>query len=267
CLAVRGWLEATYYQLGADPSMSYMAAMGGWGILDYALNFSDKPCDWLQLGYASYLSSWSLMNTGRPQTDYGFWSSGEHNDGAAGWQFMSEKFGRARMGTEVPRGPWHYDGEIDLGFGGALRMAATVVTHDPVFGWIVFGGEWREEEHCLSFLPRDGLLQRFAVIVPDSSDAKPSPSRLKVELDRDGFVPDKEIRVQKDLSRITFALANRTGDEHRTGILLSAPPDVHPEVLQDGQNISLEETDNSDYPWRAEVEMGTAVCRIETSLV
>ena len=267
CLAVRGWLEATYYQLGADPSMSYMAAMGGWGILDYALNFSDKPCDWLQLGYASYLSSWSLMNTGRPQTDYGFWASGKHNDGAAGWQFMSEKFGRAWMGTEVPRGPWHYDGEIDLGFGGALRMAATVVTHDPVFGWIVFGGEWREEEDCLSFMPRDGLLQRFAVIVPDSSDAKPSPSRLKVELDRDGFVPDEEIRVQKDLSRITFALANRTGDEHRTGILLSAPPDVRPQMLQNGQSVSLKRTDNSDYPWRAEVEMGTAACRIETSLV
>jgi hypothetical protein len=171
------------------------------------------------------------------------------------------------MGTEVPRGPWHYDGEIDLGFGGALRMAATVVTHDPVFGWIVFGGEWREEEDCLSFMPRDGLLQRFAVIVPDSSDAKPSPSRLKVELDRDGFVPDEEIRVQKDLSRITFALANRTGDEHRTGILLSAPPDVRPQMLQNGQSVSLKRTDNSDYPWRAEVEMGTAACRIETSLV
>ncbi|MBN2569279.1 MAG: hypothetical protein JXB42_07590, partial [Deltaproteobacteria bacterium] len=24
----------------------------------------------------------------------------------------------------MPRGPWHYDGEIDLGYGGALRTAA-----------------------------------------------------------------------------------------------------------------------------------------------
>src|SRR6185312_2206451 len=56
-LSVRGWLESSYYQLGADPGLSYMAAMGGWGILDYAMNFSDRPTDWLQLGYASYLSS------------------------------------------------------------------------------------------------------------------------------------------------------------------------------------------------------------------
>ena len=41
----------------------------------------------------------------------------------------SAKIGSAWMGSsypggvQVPRGPWYYDGEIDLGFGGALRMA------------------------------------------------------------------------------------------------------------------------------------------------
>ena len=44
--------------------MSYMAKMGGWSILDYGKYFADDPYDWLHLGYASYLSSWSLMNTG-----------------------------------------------------------------------------------------------------------------------------------------------------------------------------------------------------------
>ena len=29
--------------------------------------------------------------------------------------------------------------EIDLGYGGALRLAATVVTNDPVFGWLALG--------------------------------------------------------------------------------------------------------------------------------
>ena len=38
-LCVRGWLETSYYQLGADPGLGYMPAMGGWGILDYALKF------------------------------------------------------------------------------------------------------------------------------------------------------------------------------------------------------------------------------------
>ena len=136
-LVVRGWLNPAYYTLGADPGVSYMAAMGGWGVLDYALNFAPDPTDWLQLGYASYLSSWSLMNTGPAATNYGFWFPGKENDGAAGWQFMSSKAGSAWMGSSypggviVPRGPWNYDGEIDLGFGCGLRMAATIVTHDP----------------------------------------------------------------------------------------------------------------------------------------
>ena len=134
-LVVRGWLKPAYYTLGRrSAGVSYMAAMGGWGVLDYAINFAPEPFDWLQLGYASYLSSWCLMNTGRPRPDYGFWFPGQENDGAAGWQFMSSKVGSAWMGSSypggvtVPRGPWRYDGEIDLGFGGALRMAATVVT-------------------------------------------------------------------------------------------------------------------------------------------
>ena len=36
---------------------------------------------WLEPGYASYLSSWALMNTGRPDTNYGYWFPGPENDG------------------------------------------------------------------------------------------------------------------------------------------------------------------------------------------
>ncbi len=153
-LSVRGWMETSYYQLGADPGLSYMAAMGGWGILDYAVNFADNPGKWLPLGYASYLSSWCLMNTGTAETNYGYWYPGEENDGAAGWQFMSSKAGSAWMGSSfpggvtVPRGPWRYDGEIDLGFCGALRMSATIVTRDPVFDWIVYGGALAPRATC-----------------------------------------------------------------------------------------------------------------------
>ena len=103
-LVVRGWLNPAYYTLGADPGVSYMAAMGGWGVLDYALNFAPSPYDWLQLGYASYLSSWSLVNSGTAETNYGFWFPGKENDGAAGWQFMSAKAGSAWMGGSVPGG-------------------------------------------------------------------------------------------------------------------------------------------------------------------
>src|SRR5690606_20137297 len=97
-LAVRGWVNPAYYSLGSDDSegggLSYMARMGGWGILDYSLNFAKEPWDWLQLGYASYLSSFALMNTGVLESDYGYWFPGKENDGAMGWAFNSRKYGR-----------------------------------------------------------------------------------------------------------------------------------------------------------------------------
>ena len=129
-LAVRGWLEAQYYMLGSDftnnsddHALSYMAKMGGWAILDYGLRFAEKPYDWLQLGYASYLSSWALMNTGNEESNYGFWAPGKENDGAMGWAFMSSKFARAWNRKDYPRGAWYYDGEADLGNGAAIRIS------------------------------------------------------------------------------------------------------------------------------------------------
>ncbi len=245
-LSVRGWLETNYNQLGADPGLSYMAAMGGWGILDYGINFADEPSGWLQLGYASYLSSWCLMNTGHADTNYGYWFPGKENDGAAGWQFMSQKHGRAWMGTDVPRGPWHYDGEIDLGFGGALRTAATVVTEDPIFGWVAYGGVLEEAGGRLSVIPRDGLRQRLAVVLTD-----PRPLRFKLELDRDGFQPESRIGIDKQLKKITFKLENRTGDRHTTLLKLSCHPTADYEVFLDGKKVSLARTGIWNYPWQA----------------
>jgi len=260
-LAVRGWLEASYYQLGADPSLSYMAAMGGWGVLDYGIHFAPDPWDWLQLGYASFLSSWSLMNTGTPETDFGFWFPGEGKDGAAGWQFMSSKVGGAWMGSsypggvEVPRGPWHYDGEIDLGFGGALRMARTLVTDDPLFGWIAYGGSWREEPDALSVVPRDGLGQRFDLVVADPRAPSLRARRLKVELARDGFAGEEPIMVRKDMEALTFTVENRTRDLHSTEIRLWLPYGTEYLLLQDGTPVDLLPTGSWDYPWRGILRM------------
>lgn len=176
-LALRGVIEPAYYLMGADftssqdyGTMSYMAAMGGWSVLDQALNFASgaRACELLRVGYASFLSSWALMNTGRPDTGYGYWFPGPENDGAAGWTFMTAKFGRSWLRREVARGPWPYDGEIDLGFGGALRSAATVVASDPIFGWTAFGGSLREAKGgLLEVVPRDGLRQRFDLLTGD----------------------------------------------------------------------------------------------------
>lgn len=260
-LAVRGWLETSYYQLGADPGLSYMAAMGGWGILDYALNFASEPYDWLQLGYGSYLSSWCLMNTGTPESNYGFWFPAKANDGAAGWQFMSAKVGRAWMGSsypggvEVRRGPWHYDGEIDLGFGGALRMAATILTHDPLFGWFVYGGSLKTEGEQFLIAPRDGLRQRFDAVIGDPVNPNAPIRRLKIKLDRDGFAVGQSILTDASLNKISFTLENRTHDEHTSGLWLSYPEGKSGTVLQGGKEVPLKPTGNRDYPVRAELRV------------
>jgi len=259
-LSVRGWLNPAYYALGCDPGVSYMAAMGGWGILDYALNFAPDPFDWLGLGYASYLSSWCLMNTGRPETNYGFWYPGPENDGASGWQFQTAKAGGAWMGSSypggvtVPRGPWRYDGEIDLGYGGALRMAATIVTRDPVFGWFAYGGTLKERDGELDIQLRDGLRRRFAVVVPDTGRQSPEDiRRLKVELGRDGFLADGRIVMDKALDRISFTIENRTGDAHKTAVRLSFPVRSSYELRLEGKSVPLAAMNDWDYPWRAEL--------------
>jgi hypothetical protein len=266
-LSVRGWLNPAFYTLGCDPGVSYMAAMGGWGVLDYALNFAPRPFDWLQLGYASYLSSWCLMNTGRPETNFGFWYPGPENDGASGWQFMPAKAGSAWMGSSypggvtVPRGPWRYDGEIDLGFSGALRMAATVVARDPVFGWIAYGGTIQERRGEVAIEPRDGVRRRLAAIVPGPGGG--DPLRLKIELERDGFAAGRPIRVDKTLRKIGFIIENRTVDAHKTGLRISAPADRTYELLQDGRRLPLVATGDPDYPWRAEIGVAGPAVNLE----
>ena len=261
-LVVRGWLNPAYYTLGADPGVSYMAAMGGWGVLDYALDFAPRPFDWLELGYASHLSSWSLMNTGRAETNYGFWFPGKENDGAAGWQFMSSKAGSAWMGSSypggvtVPRGPWYYDGEIDLGFGAALRMAATIVTRDPTFGWFAYGGLLKNSGDALEVTPRDGLRRRFDV-VPDSV------RRVKLELDRDGFASEQPIALDTAVNRIAFSVENRTGTAHATVLKLALPSNATYAVRQDGKPVMLRAARDWDYPWLVDLAMTKGSTKVQ----
>ena len=235
-LAVRGWLEAAYYLLGADftassdiGALSYMAQMGGWAILDYAISFASRPHDYLQLGYASYLSAWALMNTGRAETNYGFWSPGANNDGAAGWQFMTAKFGRAWIRKDMPRGAWYYDGEIDLGFGAALRTAMTVLTRDPLFGWLAYGGTLELRGDALHVIPRDGLRKRFCAILDDR--------RVQIELDRDGFARGQPLITDQSLTRLRLTLENRTSDTHTTSLRISAAGAQAYEVIHEGERV------------------------------
>jgi len=216
-IALRGWLEPAYYAMGSDYrqgrqerySLSYMSQMGGWSVLDYALRFAADPehvrwladsgrptgfqrqVELLRLGYASFLSAWALMNTS-PGGDEGFWYAGAANDGAAGWGFGSRKFARQWIRHENGRGPWYYDGEIDLGFGAALRAAATVVVDDPLFGLVAYGGEVIQlDDGSLEVIPRDGVRRRLWVL-------RAGAAPLSIELSSGRFADGKPIRVTPD---------------------------------------------------------------------
>lgn len=254
-LSIRGWLETKYYKLGADNSMSYMAKMGGWSILDYGVNFAENPYDWLQLGYASYLSSWALMNTGTPESNYGFWSPGKKNDGAMGWAFIDEKRGRSWLGREMDRGAWYYDGEADLGLGAGIRMAATVLSDDPLFGWVAYGGDVRETGRRLYVFPRDGLRVRFAQVTADK--------RVVYALGRDGFMKDAEIVADKSTGAVTFTVENRSGDAHTTNLAISSIfNDIETvRVTVDGKRINA--VRKTDYLFEAELPLQRASHRVE----
>jgi len=245
-LAVRGWLETKYFLLGSDFTnssdnhcLSYMAKMGGWSILDYGINFAEKPYDWLQLGYASYLSSWALMNTGTEESNYGFWFPGKKNDGAMGWAFMESKTGRAWIRKDIDRGAWYYDGEADLGNGAGIRIASTVVTNDPLFGWIAYGGLLKQNKNDLTVIPRDGLRDRLSLVSKDV--------RTTISLNRDGFALEKPISITPELNKVTFTLENRTGNKHTTRLSLFVLPGKTPVVNVDGKSVTMIRTSEREF--------------------
>lgn len=231
----RGWLETTYYQLGSDYRgglsylLSYMSQMGGWSILDHALHVAKDPTDFLRLGYASSLSSWALVNSGTKASGYGYWFPSPANDGATGGGFMADAIGRGWIGKEMPRGAWHYSAEEDVGYCGALRTHATIVTRDPVFGEFAYGGVLTRTASSVSVIPRDGLRVRLHVV----RDGQ----RLHMVLDHDGYAREQAVTIADDLSRIGFTVENRTGAAHTTGLTIAGLPAGDYTVTVDGTRV------------------------------
>ncbi len=237
-IAARG-SEPAYYWLGSDYrasgntayTLSYMSQMGGWAVEDYAINVAKNPVPYLRLGYQSYLSSWALLNSGTPKSNYGYWFPGEENDGGAGGGFEPRPWGRAWLGNkEMGRGSWWYSGEIDLGFSGALRTAATVVSDDPIFGLYAYGGELKRNGNSIAVIPRDGLRHRFAVVR--------GATRFEMTLRRDGFAKELPIAFDDSLGRISFTLENRSRDQHQTTLTMSGLPGGRYTFAIDGKPAS-----------------------------
>ena len=209
----RGWLEPAYYLYGSDYrgsgsgayTLSYMAQMGGWSVLDYALQYAADPHQWLPLGYGSILSSWALMNAGAKESGYGYWYPGEGNDGAAAGGFEPAPYGETWLEQPHHRGAWYYACEIDLGFSGALRAARTVLARDPDFGLICYGGCVQESAADYEVMLRDGLRRRFSAVLDGL--------RLHIELEGARMASDSFLRLHKDGKSLDFIaeMANPDG--------------------------------------------------------
>ena len=220
----RGWLEPAYYYLGSDYrggggnsfTLSYMSQMGGWSVLDYSLNYAPHPDWYLRLGYASYLSAWALMNSGTPEFNYGYWYPGKENDGGAGGGFEPAPYGQTWLNQPHHRGPWYYSSEVDLGYSGALRTAATILADDPLFGRFCFGGDWRKTAAGLEIVPKDGVRRRFYALLGENENQK-----LDLVLETDRFAASQPIVLKEDLSSVHFTVESDNPTKHMARLRLS----------------------------------------------
>lgn len=234
----RGWLEPAYYYLGSDYragagnsfTLSYMAQMGGWAVLDYGLNFATNPWPYLRLGYASYLSSWALLNSGTPESNYGYWYPGAANDGGAGGGFEPAPYGTTWLEQPHHRGSWYYACEIDLGYSGALRTAATILADDPIFGRFCYGGDWREKGNALEIFPKDGLRRRFHALLKNG--------RIDFVSDVDRLSASQPILLKPDLSEMRFQLESDNPAPHVAQIHFSAPAGKY--MVRDSNGVIAE---------------------------
>jgi hypothetical protein len=216
--------------------LSYMSQMGGWSILDYGLYFAKDPAEYLRLGYASSLSSWALVNSGTAESGYGFWWPGKENDGATGGGFNPEPMGSGWIRKAVPRGAWYYSAEEDVGYCGALRTHATIVTNDPIFGEFAYGGELTRKGDLVEVIPRDGLRARFHVIRGDQ--------RLHMELTGDGYAKEQPIVVNDALTKLQFTLENHLKSPHQGQLELSGLAAGDYRISVDGKATPLKIADS-----------------------
>jgi hypothetical protein len=232
-IAMRGALEPAYFFLGAarvnGNTLDYMSQMAGWSVLDYGLYDAEQPAEYVRLGYASLLSSWALVNSGTPESGYGYWYPGKENDGAAGWNFQTHKYGGTWGLGHIGRGIWPYCGEIDHGLAGGIRAATTLVMDDPIFGRIALGGSLSAEEGSHSVVPRDGARRALHFLTGDD--------RVHLRLNTDGFKRGAAVVFNDDFSRIEFQLENRSGRPHEGSFEFRGLPDGEYEVLLNGTQV------------------------------
>ncbi len=206
-IACRGLLEPAYFWYGSDYRgnnshylLSYMSQMGGHSLLDYACYHAEDPFAVLRLAYGSLLSSWALLNTGDEESGYGYWFPGKEKDGCASGGFEPLNIGETWLNQPHAGGPWYYSCEIDLGFCGGVRGAATVLADDPMFGQVCYGGTVSRENDVLSVTCRDGVRKRFHYVGKNE--------KLHIELLCGRFADADSVSISKDGKEIVIRVEN-----------------------------------------------------------
>jgi hypothetical protein len=116
----------------------------------------------------------------------------------------------------VPRGAWYYSAEEDVGYCGALRTHATIITKDPIFGEFAYGGELTRRGDTVSVIPRDGLRARVHVVRDDQ--------RLHMELIGVGYAPERPVVINDKLSNIQITLENPVKTAHEGQLCINGLP-------------------------------------------
>ena len=260
-LFCRGVIEKAYYYYGSDYrggagdsfTLSYMSPMGGWGVLNHALYDRTEPEATIRLGYASFLSAWSLMNTGTSETGFGYWFPGEANDGGTGGGFEPAAHGMTWLGQPHHRGPWYYSSETDLGYCGALRTAATIVADDPVFGRFCFGGEMRTENASLHIIPRDGLRRRLRL--------RTGGQNVDLELTGAHFCKEEPIRWSIDRQELLFTLETEATANGEVQLLLEGLPARGYKIAGGQEHKQWSQEDHT--PIRLRIPAGSSKVKVE----
>jgi len=107
-----------------------------------------------------------------------------------------------------------FDCRIDLGFCGALRAAATILTDDPIFGRFCLGGDWSKQDDWLEITPKDGVRRRLHLML--------DTGRLHLSSDLARFSATIPVRLKENLSEIQFSLETDNPLPYEESLRLSA---------------------------------------------